>query len=248
MRFSQKTDFAPRIGIAWRPFDSNRTVIRGGYGRFIEALTGGLADDGGTVVSSDLAEFPNSIVNGKPQYTFPYPFPSNIAVPGSQEFAVGFPIHFQDPTVQEWDITVEQDLGKGIGLRLSYDGNHSSDLGLVENLDQVPPNTIGFAAASAFAPFPLWEEILFRNSNGVLNYNAFTASVHKRFSGGLQFQASYTLAKNLSGTATIQWGHPVSRVDWCPTRLIQCWTLFSLGWVEGFEPSATGTTIQRSTS
>jgi hypothetical protein len=198
MRFSQKTDFAPRFGIAWKPFNNNRTVVRGGYGRFIEALSGGLADDGGTVASSDLAFFPNSVVNGKPQFTFPYPFPANVAVPGSQEFAVGFPRHFQDPTVQEWDVTIEQDLGKGIGLRISYDGNHSSDLGLVENLDQVPPNTVGFAAAGAFAPYPLFEEILFRESNGVLNYNALTVSVHKRFSAGLQFQASYTLAKNLS--------------------------------------------------
>ncbi|MGD0135442.1 MAG: carboxypeptidase-like regulatory domain-containing protein [Bryobacteraceae bacterium] len=198
MRFSQKTDFAPRFGIAWKPLNNNRTVVRGGYGRFIEALTGGLADDGGTVASSDFAFFPNSVVNGKPQYSFPYPFPSNLAVPGSQEFAVGFPRHFQDPTVQEWDFTVEQDLGKGIGLRLSYDGNHSSDLGVIENLDQVPPNTVGFAAASAFAPYPIFEQVLFRESDGVLNYNAFTASVHKRFSGGLQFQASYTLAKNLS--------------------------------------------------
>jgi hypothetical protein len=132
---------------------------------------------------------------------FPTHFPANIAVTGSQEFAVGFPKHFQDPTVQEWDFTVEQDLGKGIGLRLSYDGNHSSDLGVIENLDQVPPNTIGFAAASALAPFPLFEEVLFRNSNGVLNYNAFTASVHKRFSAGLQFQASYILAKNLADNA-----------------------------------------------
>jgi hypothetical protein len=69
---------------------------------------------------------------------------------------------------------------------------------LVENLDQVPPNKVGFAAAGAFAPYPLFEEILFRESNGVLNYNALTVSVHKRFSAGLQFQASYTLAKNLS--------------------------------------------------
>ena len=33
---------------------------------------------------------------------------------------------------------MEQDLGKGIGLRLSYDGNHSSTLGVIENIDQVP--------------------------------------------------------------------------------------------------------------
>ena len=31
-----------------------------------------------------------------------------------------------------------------------------------------------------------------------MNYNAATVSVHKRFSGGLQFQASYTYARNLA--------------------------------------------------
>ena len=82
--FFAEDRFFAAFGIAWKPFNNNRTVLRGGYGRFIEALTGGLADDGGTVASAIIAFFPNSIVNGKPQYTFPYPFPSNLAVPGSQ--------------------------------------------------------------------------------------------------------------------------------------------------------------------
>ena len=198
MRYSEKTDFSPRIGFAWRPFNSNRTVVRGGYGLFIEAELGALADDGGTVASADYAFFFNSITNGKPQLTFPYPFPSNLAQPGSQGFALGVPLHWVDPKIHEWDLTLEQDLGKGIGLRLSYDGNHSSTLGMDENIDQVPANTIGFAAASAFAPYPLWASIAYRNDVGVLNYNAGTVSVHKRFSGGLQFQASYTYARNLA--------------------------------------------------
>jgi len=198
MRYSQKTDFSPRIGFAWKPFNSNRTVLRGGYGLFIEMELGALADDGGTVASADYAFFFNSIVNGKPQLTFPYPFPSNLAQPGSQGFALGVPIHWVDPKIHEWDLTLEQDLGKGVGLRLSYDGNHSSTLGNDVNLDQVPINTVGFAAASAFAPFPLWASVAFRNDNGSLNYNAGTVSVHKRFSAGLQFQVSYTLARNLA--------------------------------------------------
>ena len=198
MRYSQKTDFSPRIGFAWRPFNTNKTVIRGGYGRFIEALMGALADDGGTGASADYAFFTNSIAGGKPTYVFPYPFPSNLAQPGSQSFDLGFPLHFQDPTVHEWDLTVEQDLGKGIGIRVSYDGNHSSNLGNVFNANQVPSNTIGFGAASAFAPFPLFSDVSFRGSFGTLNYNAGTISIHKRFSGGLQFETSYTLARNLA--------------------------------------------------
>ena len=41
LRYSAKTDFAPRVGFAWLwPFNGDKTVIRGGYGRFIEALLG----------------------------------------------------------------------------------------------------------------------------------------------------------------------------------------------------------------
>ena len=53
---------------------------------------------------------------------------------------------------------------------------------VLENLDQVPPNTIGFAAASAFAPYPLFGD---RSSSGTqsetLNYNAVTVSVQNAF-------------------------------------------------------------------
>ena len=201
MRYSQLTDFSPRIGFAWRPFNNNRTVVRGGYGRFIEGLMGALADDGGTVATTDLGFFSNSIAGAKPTYTFPYPFPSDIAQPGTQSFALGFPLHFKDPTIHEWDLTVEHDLGKGVGIWLSYDGNHSSDLGNSYNIDELPPNKIGFAAASAFAPFPLWSTVAFRGDFGTSNYNAGTVSVHKSFSGGLQFEASYTLARNLADSA-----------------------------------------------
>ena len=159
---------------------------------------GALADDGGTVATTDLGFFTNTITNGKPQYTFPYPFPSNIAQPGTQSFALGFPRHFQDPLIHEWDLTLEQDLGKGVGIRVSYDGNHSSTLGTVFNISQVPANTVGFEVANTLSPFPLWSSVAYRGSNGSLNYNAATISAHKRFSRGLQFQVSYVFARNLA--------------------------------------------------
>jgi hypothetical protein len=202
LRYSQKTDFAPRFGFAWKPFSGGRTVIRGGYGRFIEALMGGMVDDAWGVHTSDVASFTNSIVNGKPVYTFPYAFPSNLAQPGSQAFYQAFDAKtYKDPYVEEWDFTVEQDLGKGIGVRVSYDGNHGSNLGVITNANELPVNTLGFGSASASAPFPLWNYIAYQRSIGESNYNAVTAAVQKRFSRGLQFQASYIFAKNLADNA-----------------------------------------------
>ncbi len=40
LRYSQKTDFAPRVGFAWRATGDGKTVLRGGYGKYIDAPLG----------------------------------------------------------------------------------------------------------------------------------------------------------------------------------------------------------------
>jgi hypothetical protein len=128
----------------------------------------------------------------------PYPFPSNIAQPGSQTFSASGEVNYKDPFVQQWNFTIERDLGFNTGLRLSYDGNHGTNLGYSENLDQVAPNTVGYAVAKAGAPYPLWAGISQDETGARSNYNAVTIAGNKRFSHGLQFTNSYTFAKNLS--------------------------------------------------
>jgi hypothetical protein len=196
LRYSQKTDFAPRIGFAWRVGD--RTVIRGGYGKFIDSPLGFLILSSWAVEASDVATFTNSIKGGKATYTFPYPFPSNLAQPGTQDFDLSYALHYKDPYVQQWNFTIERDLGFQTGLRLSYDGSHGTDLSLTTNPDQVPANTIGFAKASANAPYPIWDSLVNVENGGRSNYESFTATVNKRMSKGLQFEFSYNHAKNLS--------------------------------------------------
>ncbi|HEX4809652.1 MAG TPA: carboxypeptidase-like regulatory domain-containing protein [Bryobacteraceae bacterium] len=207
LRFSAKTDFAPRFGFAWRVFGNDKTVIRGGYGRFIEALMSSAVVSAWAVEASDVGFFNNSIgSNGVPTYSLPYSWPSNIAQPGSQSFYQATDLHYKDPYVQEWNLTLERDLGKGIGLRLSYDGNHASNLGTGENINQPPVNTIGFSNLSTSNfPYPIWQDIYNETNAGFSNYQAGTVSVQKHMSNGLQFQSSYIFARNLSnvnGAAT----------------------------------------------
>jgi hypothetical protein len=200
LRYSQKTDFAPRIGFAWRATEDGKTVIRGGYGRYIDAPLGYLILSSWAVEASDVATFTNSIRGGKATYTFPYPFPANLAQPGTQDFDLSYSLHYKDPYVQQWNFTFERDLGFQTGLRLSYDGSHGSNLSVTTNPDQVPANTIGFDKASANAPYPLWDSLVNVENSGRSNYHSFTVSVNKRMSNGLQFLFSYNHAKNLSNT------------------------------------------------
>jgi hypothetical protein len=198
LRYTVKTDFAPRVGFAWRVTADGKTIIRAGYGKFIEAQLGNLLLGSWAVEASDVASFTNSITGGKAALKFPYAFPSNLAQPGTQAFDYMDALHYKDPYVQQWNFTVERDLGFQTGLRVSYDGSRGSDLGLVDDLTQVPANTAGYDKASLTAPFPTFDGLVNFDNGGRSNYNALTVTVNKRMSKGLQFQASYNHAKNLS--------------------------------------------------
>jgi len=198
LRYSQKFDFAPRIGFAWRVTGDGKTVIRGGYGKYIEAELGSLINAAWAVEASDVAKFTNQIVNGKALYSFPYALPSDLAQPGSQVFDLAGDVHYKDPYVQQWNFTVERDLGFQTGLRVSYDGSHGTNLGVTTNPDQVPANTVGFTTATKAAPYPLLAQIVYLTNAARSNYEALTVAANKRMSKGLQFQVSYNHAKNLS--------------------------------------------------
>jgi hypothetical protein len=196
LKFSTLRDFAPRIGFAWRLGGDNKTVLRGGYGRYIQSLLSGAAGDGWAVAGSDVGFFSNSLgSNGKPIYTLPYSFPANIAQPGTVFFDLGVQIHNKDPIVEEWTFALERDLGKRVGLRVSYEGNHSYNMPIRENIDQLHPNTSGYSLSQT--PFPLMSDVWLTAPVGYGNHDSGTISVRKRTSS-LQFEGSYVYSRDLT--------------------------------------------------
>ena len=120
LRYTDYTDLGPRIGFAWRPFAKDTTVLRGGWGRFIESPLGFSLVSGWAVASSNVGTYNQDYQQDgvSPVLSFQDPFDSSaVSSTGTAGFFYAFPIHYRDPTVQQWNLTLEQDLGHSIGMR-----------------------------------------------------------------------------------------------------------------------------------
>jgi len=224
LRFTDKTDWGPRLGFAWQPYRDGKTVLRGGWGRFIESPLGFSLVSGWAVQSSNVATYsdPNPspgapIAPFTPVVTFANPF-NNAAgsSTGTAGFYYAFPIHYHDPNVQQWNLTLEQDFGHSIGARFSYTASHGQNLEAMVDLDQVQPNAYGYynnfpgAAVTGpcitdggqlvddLRPYPCWSIIQSVTNLAESNYNSGVVEVTRRSGKALTFDASYTYTRDLS--------------------------------------------------
>lgn len=204
LRYTDHSDIGPRIGFAWRPYGNDRTVLRGGWGRFIESPLGFSLVSGWAVNSSFEGTYyqdydPNAPTPFTPLLSFATPFNTaagNFA--GTAGFYYAFPIHYSDPSVQQWNLTVEQDFGHNIGMRLSYSGSHGSNLETMVDLNQVQPNTVGYNTAQNSRPYPDWSIVQSVSNLAESNYHSGTVEVSRHSGSGLTFDASYMWTRDLS--------------------------------------------------
>jgi hypothetical protein len=187
----------PRVGFAWRPFDNDATVVRGGYGIFNDEISASNFNyNYGGPFGLNVA-FNNAFNANQPSITFNNPI--NTSVQGSLAGNVSTSFtdpHFRNPYVQQFNVTVEQNLGFQTGLRVSYIGTRAVKLGYVNNIDQVAPSTTAYSQASS--PYPLFYSVYEFQNGGYENYNALSTEVTHNYRHGLSFDVSLTWAKNLT--------------------------------------------------
>jgi hypothetical protein len=201
LRYTYWRDFDPRIGIAWRPFGNDKTVFRAGFGIYTVSSLGWLSYQLAGIAATDARVFVAFQGPGSPPaFQFPQALIGNGGLDpsqvGTQEFLDGLDPHYRDPSMAQWNVTVERELGKNWSIRSSYIGSNAYRLPELVDPNQLPATTTPYNPA--LRPYLDWGPIQIVSNVAFANYQAWETQMNHRFGAGLSLQGTYTWAKNLS--------------------------------------------------
>jgi len=168
--------FAPNIGIAWDPFGNGKTAVRAGFSinyvndEFFTAVNNaavgntGLSVVGGTpfVPSGPTVSNPMGIGAGNiasPPYQVPLDFNTNSINASNTVLGIGnlagygIDPNLKPPQVQQWNLSLQRDIGWNTSLQVSYVGNHGVGLFRAIDLNQLNFNAVDNNGNNFFTDF-----------------------------------------------------------------------------------------------
>jgi len=194
-----RNNFAPRVGIAWKPF--SKTVVRTGYG--INYNTGAYAamvqqmafqppfNFSATNIAS--ASTPLTLQNGFPAVA-PGTVTNNFGV--DRNYALGY--------VQTWNFDVQQEVTKSLMLNAGYTGAKGTRLDMLRAPNRTPT---GLRIAGV-------EPFTWQTSEGDSTMNSLDVRLRKRMVHGISAGGTYAWSKSLDNAASIGGsGHYVTQDD-----------------------------------
>jgi hypothetical protein len=203
LRYWDWHDYDPRVSVAWRPFNDNKTVIRAGAGIFTATTLGPMSFNNAGIALSDLITYNNYFTGGSPQFQFPQTATPGAVPLGGGSFEEANNPNFKDPASAQWNLTVERQVTPNSKIRLSYVGQSTWHLPITVDLNQIAPSTTPYTIpANGYvdprAPYQNWLLLMDSESIGNQSYESGVVEFQQRLGHGLTFQATYTFAKDIS--------------------------------------------------
>jgi hypothetical protein len=219
--------FAPRFGLAWQPFGSDRIAVRGGYGWFYQTPTySGNASGTPLFTAAPFAQGFSNSDSGNNLSNLQNPFPGTTLgfvarTPTSQlSDRVAGP-DYLIPRLQQWNLSVQWRMSRALSLDVGYVGSHADRLLRSRGLNQPllasasHPVNCGYdgiatdcmttnTSANSSLRVPILGEtptaLADNEFTGASSYHSLQATLRSTVWRGLSFQANYTYSRAANNT------------------------------------------------
>lgn len=206
----------PRLGFAWQLPHTDRVVLRGGYGIYHSRSTGQPFIQ--LLTAPPFGQIREFVLQSNASANEAVPFPLSVPTfpafvpysPTTSDSISVFDPNFRPPLIQQYSLGVQVQLTPSMALEVGYSGERGLHLIQERSINQAdlasPSDPIRGQTTNTLANIPLrvpfegWSpsNMIQIESAGASWYNALLVGLNKRFSHGLQFQASYTFSRDLS--------------------------------------------------